>query len=237
MFNQSGISKVSAASPVQILFNTQFQMSVGISVAQGDVVANDEGKKIIKAGTPVTGSLDARTTPFSISSTTVGTKGTWTCEITTAFATDEKIKINGVEYTCGATESETDKVFAGANVGAQATSLVNIVNDPNFVLTNSSGVLTFTQKVADESGSAPTVTKTATTGAIGTVTAGTSPVDGDSNAVGVLLHDVDVTAGNANGTLLIFGFVNTQRVDSSVKAMITGPVKKALNAKVTFIDG
>lgn len=37
----------------------------------------------------------------------------------------------------------------------------------------------------------------------------------------VLLHDVDVTAGNANGTALIFGFVNVNRVDTDVAALIT----------------
>lgn len=58
---------------------------------------------------------------------------------------------------------------------------------------------------------------------------------GASNAVGVLLHDVDVTNGNANGTLLIFGFVNTNRLESTVQALITSEVKTALNAKVTFL--
>lgn len=37
----------------------------------------------------------------------------------------------------------------------------------------------------------------------------------------VLLHDVDVTAGNANGTALIFGFVNINRVESDVASAIT----------------
>ena len=36
----------------------------------------------------------------------------------------------------------------------------------------------------------------------------------------VLLHDVDVTSGNANGTALVFGFVNVNRVDSDVAAAI-----------------
>lgn len=36
----------------------------------------------------------------------------------------------------------------------------------------------------------------------------------------VLLHDVDVTDGNANGTALIFGFVNLNRVDSTVATKI-----------------
>lgn len=131
MFNQSGIKTTVGAAPNQILFNTEFQFSVGVVVAQGSTTADSEGRKIIKAGTPLTGSLDARTTAF-----------------------------------------------------AEAT----------------------------------------TTGGV-------------SNAVGVLLHDVDVTAGNANGTLLIFGFVNTKMVDTTTKAKITSAVKTALNAKVTFIEG
>lgn len=36
----------------------------------------------------------------------------------------------------------------------------------------------------------------------------------------VLLHDVDVTNGAANGTALIFGFVNLNRVDASVATAI-----------------
>lgn len=37
----------------------------------------------------------------------------------------------------------------------------------------------------------------------------------------VLLHDVDVTAGDANGTALVFGFVNVNRVESDVATAIT----------------
>lgn len=37
----------------------------------------------------------------------------------------------------------------------------------------------------------------------------------------VLIHDVDVTAGDANGSALIFGFVNVNRVDTDVAALIT----------------
>ena len=37
----------------------------------------------------------------------------------------------------------------------------------------------------------------------------------------VLLHDVDVTSGAANGTALIFGFVNLNRLESDVKTKIT----------------
>ena len=37
----------------------------------------------------------------------------------------------------------------------------------------------------------------------------------------VLLHDVDVTGGDANGTALIFGFVNVNRVEDGVADLIT----------------
>ena len=36
----------------------------------------------------------------------------------------------------------------------------------------------------------------------------------------VLLHNVDVTEGAANGTALIWGFVNKNRVESDVLALI-----------------
>lgn len=120
----SGFKKSTAITPTQILFNTEPQVSVGIVVSDSGVIANSEGKKIVKAGTPLTGNLEARNTAF---------------------------------------------------------------------------------------------------------TAGTS------NAVGVLLHDVDVSNGAENGTLLIFGFVNLDRLDSTTAALITSEVKTALNAKVTFI--
>lgn len=235
MFNNTGIKRETAVAVNQILAFVNPQVSVGVVVNNTNISSDSEGRKIIKAGTPLYGDLTARTTAFTKSTSTSGTAGTWTCQITTAFAANEKITINGVTYTKGSTQSATDKVFAGSSATEQATSLVAIVSDSKFTLTNSSGVITFTQKVADTTGSAPIVTKTATTGAIGNVTAGTSPVDGTSNAVGVALHDVDVTAGNNNATLLIFGFVNLDRLDDATAALITGAVRTALNGKVTFI--
>lgn len=53
----------------------------------------------------------------------------------------------------------------------------------------------------------------------------------DMNAV--LLHDVDVTDGNANGTALIFGFVNVNRVDADVAAKIAAITENT--SKVTFL--
>ena len=113
----------------QILFNTDPQVSVGVLVANTGITADAEGKKIVKAGTPLTGSLEARGTAFAKASTT----------------------------------------------------------------------------------------------------------EGVSNAVGILLHDVDVTAGAENGTLLIFGFVDLNKVDTTTAALVTSEVKAALKGGVTFL--
>lgn len=45
-----------------------------------------------------------------------------------------------------------------------------------------------------------------------------------SAANAVLLHDVDVTNGSHNGTALIFGFVNINRLDSDVQAKVTAGI-------------
>lgn len=126
MLNRTGITKVSGAAPVQILFNVQNQMSVGIKLAKDFAGAvTENGRKIVKAGTPLTGDLTNRT----------------------------------------------------ANFTAAAGS-----------------------------------------------------------AVGVLLHDVDVTEADANATLLIWGFVNLDRVDAATKALLTSEVKTSLAGKVYFLS-
>ena len=52
----------------------------------------------------------------------------------------------------------------------------------------------------------------------------------------VLLHDVDTTKGDANGTALIFGFVNLNRLDEDVVALIeTAQTAAAATKQVTFL--
>lgn len=46
-----------------------------------------------------------------------------------------------------------------------------------------------------------------------------------SNAVGVLLHDVDVTGGTANGQVLVFGFVDVSKLESDVVTKLTDAAK------------
>ena len=128
MLNQSGITKTTGAAPVQILFNVQNQMSVGIKLAKNFAGAvTENGRTIVKAGTPLNGDLTTRGTAF----------------------------------------------------------------------------------VAAADSTAP--------------------------AVGILLHDVDVTDADANATLLIWGFVNLSRVDSTTAALITETRITELAGRVWFL--
>lgn len=52
----------------------------------------------------------------------------------------------------------------------------------------------------------------------------------------VLLHDVDVTGASANGTALIFGFVNLNRVDSVTQGKITtAQSASGISQLITFV--
>lgn len=56
----------------------------------------------------------------------------------------------------------------------------------------------------------------------------------DTNAIGVLMHDADVTAGNANVSVLIAGYVDLLKLDESVT--ITEGAKTALT-RIVFMKG
>lgn len=128
MFNKPGIKVEKAVSPVQILFNAQNQMSVGIKLGKNSNAAQTvDGRKIVKAGTPLNGDLKARTTAF------------------------------------------------------------------------------------------------------------VKAVDSTNPAVGVLLHDVDVTDSDANGTLLIWGFVNLSRLDTTTAGLITSTRETELAGRIWFL--
>lgn len=68
MLNQTGVETRSYGAPEKtILVDPLNSTAVSIEVANTGVTADSEGKKIIKAGTPVYGSLRARNTAFTIS--------------------------------------------------------------------------------------------------------------------------------------------------------------------------
>ena len=235
MLNRDGVKVQNYGSGTQILANVDLQASVGCIVPQSLVAEADaNGKKIAKAGTPIV--VDFSNLQADVAASVGPTLGVFTVQITTAFAADEKITIEGVDYTCAATEDVAGKKFAGATAAAQITSLLKMVTTDKYDVAAVSGAtdkLGFTQKVVDVSDTTgPTVTKTSSTGAIGSVTKVTTP-DAGATANAVLLHDVDVTAGKANGTALYFGVVNINRLDTATQAKIVPGVNTI--GSVTFV--
>ena len=220
MLNRSGITSTNYGNVKQILANVDLQASVGCIVPQS-IGTNVGSKKIAKAGTPI--AVNFANLQADVAEAVGPTPGVFTLQITTAFAADEKLTIEGVDYTCAATEDVAGKKFAGANAAAQVTSLLKMVTTDDYDVAAVDGAtdkLGFTQKVADVSDqSGPTVSKTSTTGAIGSVTKVTTP-DAGTTGNAVLLHDVDVTAGKANGTALYVGVVNVNRLDADVAAKV-----------------
>lgn len=57
-----------------------------------------------------------------------------------------------------------------------------------------------------------------------------------SNATAILLHDVDVTDGNANGTIVLAGCIDLLKLDSATQALIDAETKKALS-NIIFVKG
>ena len=74
MLNRTGVKKETIGAGTQILADVNLQHSVGIVIKKGEGT-DVNGRKIVKAGTPMKGSLQARTTEFTVakpSETAVG---------------------------------------------------------------------------------------------------------------------------------------------------------------------
>lgn len=218
-----------------LIANDSYMVTLPALVTNTGIDADANGKKILYAGTPLSGDIEDRDTAFVKSSVVGSTAGVYTVQITTAFANDEVLTIDGVAYTKAASESVADKKFAGSTAGDQVTSLLKMITSDKYTVTGSSDTLSFTQKVVDTSDTGPAVSKTATTGAF-TKATGTSPVAGTSNAVAVLMHDVDVTAGAENATIILAGCVDLLKLSSATQALISSAVKTAL-PRVIFVKG
>lgn len=233
MLNRSGVTKTSYGNVGQILANVELQASVGCIVPQSLGVVVDS-KRIAKAGTPIV--VNFANIGADVAAPSGPTLGVFTVQITTAFANDEKITIAGVDYVKKATESIEDKQFTGSTAADQITSLLKMVTTEKYDVAAVSGAtdkLGFTQKVLDVADTTgPTVTKTSSTGAIGSVTK-TATASASTTANAVLLHNVDVTGGKANGTALYVGVVNINRLDADVRAKIVPGINTV--GSVSFI--
>ena len=57
-----------------------------------------------------------------------------------------------------------------------------------------------------------------------------------SDATAILLHDVDVTSGKANGTIVLAGCIDLLKLDSATQQLIDAATKKALS-NIIFVKG
>ena len=57
-----------------------------------------------------------------------------------------------------------------------------------------------------------------------------------STAVAILMHDVDVTEGAENATIILAGCVDLLKLDSATSALITSDVVSAL-PRIIFVEG
>lgn len=57
-----------------------------------------------------------------------------------------------------------------------------------------------------------------------------------NTARAILMHDVDVTAGAENATIIIAGCVDLLKIDSTTRALITSNVKGAV-PRIIFVEG
>lgn len=64
MLNQGGITKVTATSKASILVAPELAFALSCKVANTGISADANGKKLVKAGMPLYGSLTARDTAF-----------------------------------------------------------------------------------------------------------------------------------------------------------------------------
>lgn len=201
-----GFNKITGNPVVQILFCTDPQVSVGIIVDDTDIDAGDDGRKVVKAGTPMYGSLVDRDTPFLTTSSSVDAKAAAT--------------VSGTGITAATVTAAT---FSTAVSGVSGTYEFSY-DGTGWELDGSSATLTNYGIVV--TGSAASGDKIVV---VFTAAYETKPV-------GVLLHDVDVTAGSDNGTLLIFGFVNINRIDTVTAAELLA-VEDDLDGKVFIVAG
>ena len=63
-----------------------------------------------------------------------------------------------------------------------------------------------------------------------------STSNGTSNATAIVLHDVDVTDGANNATIVLAGCIDTLKLDTATKALVTAEVKTAL-PRIIFVEG
>ena len=66
MLNQTGITRVAGTTRKTILIAPELAFSLSCMVENTGVTAGEDGRKVVKAGTPVSGNLQERGTAFKV---------------------------------------------------------------------------------------------------------------------------------------------------------------------------
>lgn len=193
MLNQGGITKESATTRNTILIAPEMAVSFSCKVANTGIEADADGKKIIKAGTPLYGNLTARDTAFTVSAS--GTSATAVATVPTGQTGITKATVNAATF--GA---------AVGGIGDRYTFVATVDATP-------STTWKLEGETVDLDNYGITLTGTAADG--DKVTVVYTPAAA-ANPVGIILHDVDVTAGTKNAQVTVFGFVDVRMLDASV---------------------
>ena len=207
MLNQSTFVKESGVTRKVILVDELNSTALSCKVANTGMDADSDGKKIAKAGTPLYGSIENREAAFTTSSSATDPTATASVSgtgITAASVTASTFssKVSGVSGTYEFTASVTGEP------GSEVTTW-SLAGDE----------VTLAQYGITPTGTAANGDKISVVFVAGTEA---------GSAVGILLHDVDVTSGTKNAQIVIFGFIDLNKLDTDVQALITSDVKSAL---------
>lgn len=111
MLNQTRVEKFSGSSRKTILVDELNSTALSCVVSNDGVSASD-GKKIIKAGTPVAGNLQERNTPFTVAADGTGAVG---------------VILHDVDVTSGEANSQV-VIFGFIDVSKLEDDVVTMVN-------------------------------------------------------------------------------------------------------------
>lgn len=193
MLNQGGITKTSGTTRNIILMAPELAFAVSCKVANTGIEADSDGKKLVKAGTPLYGSLTARDVAFTTSATGEAAKAT-------------------ASVPTGQTG-----VTAAAVVAATFGAAVGGIGDRYTFVATVDATPTTTWKLEGATVDLATygITPTGTAADGDKITVIYTPAV-PAEPVGIILHDVDVTGGTQNAQVVTFGFVDVSKLETAV---------------------
>jgi hypothetical protein len=239
MNNGTGIKTEVGGIANSILFYNEPKVAVSAVIGDTGVSAGSDGKKIIKAGTPLTGDLTARNTPFLKASSTAGVAKSlakFSLLVTHAAGADGNVSIqlgyrSAVNVALVALTHDTAAKVATAIAAATFVGWT-AAKDPD----NDAKVIFTAVDPGEQPSPIVGYASTQVTGTLATVNAGGVEASAAaSNVVALALHDTDVTSGSANAPILLAGYVNSDKLGTATAALITAEVKAALAGRILFL--